>query len=320
MPLPDFSQSGAAQSGASQPDFLQAESDRQTRQADPPDIAQLQQPDAIQPAVIRSDTLDVDYLQNPPGEGHCHIEDRHTLFLSLAPRPLHYVQVQDGKTYAGLYRPGDMLITPANTPLFVRWEGDERCVQIQLAAQFLQKVAVETLEQDGDRLQLQPEFRVRNSQMEAIAKMLLAESQQDSLGSQLYLDSLANALAVNLLRHHATTTPQLPVYDGGLPPRQLQRILDFVEAHLDQELRLEILAQLLDMSQFHFSRLFKQSLGLSPYQYLIQQRVERAKSLLKTSDRPIVDIALECGFNSHSHLSKQFRQVTGITPKAFRST
>ena len=124
--------------------------------------------------------------------------------------------------------------------------------------------------------------------------------------------------AVNLLRNHATTQPIVPTYEGGLPSHQLRQIIDYVEAHLDQEIKLETLAQLLKMSQFHFSRLFKQAIGLSPHQYLIQQRVERAKHLLKTSDRLIVEVALECGFNSHSHLSKQFRQLTGVTPKAYR--
>ena len=111
----------------------------------------------------------------------------------------------------------------------------------------------------------------------------------------------------------------MPSYEGGLPSRQLQQVLDYIDAHLDQEIKLADLAQLPDMSQFHFSRLFKQSLGLSPYQYLLQQRVERAKQLLKNTDRLIIDIALDCGFNSHSHLSKQFKQLTGMTPKAYRS-
>lgn len=262
----------------------------------------------------------VQQLQNPAGEGKCHFEDEHALFISLAPRPIHYLQAQDGKTHTGLYQRGDISMTPANTPLFVRWGGDEHCLQIRLTAQFVRNVASETLAQDCDRLVLRPAFQDRNPQLESVSMMLLSELQQDISGSSLYIDSLANILAVNLLRQYATTRPKLPIYEGGLPQRQLLYVLDYVDAHLDQEIKLADLARLLDMSQFHFSRLFKQSMGLSPYQYLIQQRVERAKHLLKKTDRLITNIALECGFNSHSHLSKQFRQLTGMTPKAYRTS
>jgi AraC family transcriptional regulator len=95
--------------------------------------------------------------------------------------------------------------------------------------------------------------------------------------------------------------------------------LDYINEYLGQDIKLTDLAALVDMSQFHFSHRFKQAIGVSPYQYLLQQRVERAKQLLKQTERSIVDIALECGFSSHSHLSKQFRQLTGITPKAYRA-
>jgi len=264
--------------------------------------------------------VQIDQLQYPSGEANCLFEGEHTLYMSLAARPVHYLQTQDGKTHTGLYRRGDLLITPANTPLFVRWEGDEHCLQIRLTAEFMRNVARETVVGDCDRITLKPEFQTRNPQLESISTMLLNELQQGSLSNRLYVDSLSNILAVNLLRQHATTRPQLPIYKGGLPSHQLRQILDYIGAHLDQEIKLADLAQLLDMSQFHFSRLFKQSLGISPYQYLLQQRVECAKQLLKNTDRLITDIAFTCGFNSHSHLSKQFRQLTGMTPKAYRSS
>ena len=262
--------------------------------------------------------VQVDLLQYSSGEANCLFKGEHTLYMSLAARPVHYLQTQDGKTHTGLYRRGEMLITPANTPLFVRWEGEENCLQIRLTAEFMRNVARETVVGDCDLITLKPEFQARNPQLESISTMLLNELQQGSLSNRLYVDSLSNILAVSLLRQHATTRPHLPVYEGGLPPRQLQQVLDYIDAHLDQDIKLTDLAQLLDMSQYHFSRLFKQSLGTSPYQYLLQQRVECAKELLKNTDRLITDIAFACGFNSHSHLSKQFRQLTGMTPKAFR--
>ncbi|NES99309.1 MAG: helix-turn-helix transcriptional regulator [Sphaerospermopsis sp. SIO1G1] len=130
---------------------------------------------------------------------------------------------------------------------------------------------------------------------------------------------LKNVLAVHLLRQHGTTKPKLPNYEYGLSHRQLQQVLDYIDANLGNEIKLADLAKIVGISQFYFGRLFKQSLGLSPYQYLLQQRVERAKKLLKTTEQPIIDIAFDCGFNSHSHLSTQFRQLTGMTPKADRT-
>lgn len=266
---------------------------------------------------LETETIQIEHLRFPPGEGDF-LAAAHTLFVNLTPRPLHYLQRQDGKTHTGLYCHGDMLITPANTPLFVRWEGEENCLQIQVSASFLARVAAETLGKDGDRITLLPTFQSRNQQLEAIATLLMAEVQQRQPSGALYLDSLANVLAVQLLHHHGTNAVQLPSYDGGLPTYQLNQVLDYVDAGLAEDIKLSDLAGVLDMSPFHFGRMFKQSMGISPHQYVIQQRIERAKRLLKTSDRPIIDIALACGFTSHSHLSKQFRKVVGTTPRTYR--
>ena len=264
------------------------------------------------------ENIKIQHLQYPAGEANYCSDTGHTVFISLASRPIEYLQVQDGKTHTGLYQRGEILITPANTPLFVRWLGKENCLQIQLTTEFLQRIAVETLNRNPNRLELIPGFQIRDTQVESIGMMLFSEWQQGNFDNGLYLDSLSNVLAVNLLRQHATSKPNLPTYEGGLPPRQLSKVLDYIDAYLDRNIKLADLAQLLDMSPFHFSRLFKQSIEITPHQYLSQQRVERAKQLLKKSDRLIIDIALECGFSSHSHLSKQFRQITGVTPKAYR--
>lgn len=270
--------------------------------------------------ILGTETIQIEHLEFPPGESDFHAEAAHTLFVNLTLRPQPYLQKQDGKIHTGLYRHGDMLITPANTPLFVRWEGEENCLKIQLSASFLKRVAEETLGKDGDHLTLVPTFQSRQQQLEAISTLLLAEVQQRQPSGGLYLDSLANVLAVQLLQNYGAISAPLPSYDGGLPTYQLNQILDYIDAGLAEDIKLADLAGLLNMSPFHFGRMFKQSIGLSPHQYLIQQRVERAKTLLKQADRAIIDIALDCGFSSHSHLTKKFRQITGMTPKAFRSS
>lgn len=261
----------------------------------------------------------VEQFQHPPGEGRTHYSDEHTICLSLAPRPVRFLQIKGGKTHTSLYGKGDISITPAEMPFFARWDADDHYLQIRIASRFLQHVAKEALAINPNRLELLPEFRTRDPQIEAIGMMLLTELKQENIGGRLYIESLANVLAVHLIRQYTATKSHLSVYEGGLPQQQLSQVLDYINDHLAQDIKLADLAALLNMSQFHFSHLFKQSSGTSPYQYLLQQRVERAKELLKQSDRSIMDIAFLCGFNSHSHLSKQFRQFTGMTPTVYRA-
>lgn len=258
-------------------------------------------------------------FQHPSGEGRTYYSDEHAICLSLAPRPVRFLQIKGGKTHTGPYGKGDISITPAKMPFFARWDGDDHYLQIRIASCFIQRIARETLTTHPDQLELLPEFRTRDPQLEVIGMMLLSELKHENLGGRLYIDSLTNVLAVHLLRQYSTSKPRLAIYESGLPERQLLQVLEYINEHLDQDIKLADLAQLLGMSQFHFSHLFKQAIGTAPYQYLLQQRVERAKQLLKQTDQSIIDIAFMCGFNSHSHLTKQFRQFTGMTPKAYRA-
>ncbi len=260
----------------------------------------------------------VEQFQHPAGEGRTYYNNEHAICMSLAPRPVRLLQTQGDKTNRGLYVKGDLSITPGGMPFFARWDSDDRFMQIRISSYFLQSVAEETLNTNPDCLEVISEFKTRDPQIEAMSMMLLSEL-KENLGAKLYIDSLVNVLAVHLLRRYSTTQPRLAIYEGGLSERQLLQVLEYINEYLDREIKLANLARLLDMSQFHFSYLFKRSLGIPPYQYLLQQRIERAKELLKQKERSIMDIALECGFNSHSHLSKQFRQLTGMTPKAYRA-
>ncbi|MEL6225045.1 MAG: AraC family transcriptional regulator [Cyanobacteria bacterium J06627_8] len=244
----------------------------------------------------------------------------HSIALCLAPRPHRIHQVVGDRRYTGLYSKGDISITPANIPASYRTEGEDHYFHVQVPAQFLRSVAQSTEALDPDHLELATEFRIRDPQLEQVLVLLRAELHKgDDWIGQLYVESLANVLAISLLRNYANTKPRMILYEGGLGDRKILQISDYVRAHLDQSIKLADLAEVAGISQFHFSRLFKQSIGMTPHQYVLQQRVEQAKQLLKGTKLAIAEIALNCGFSSQSHLTKHFREATGLTPKSYRN-
>ncbi|MDQ3921172.1 MAG: AraC family transcriptional regulator, partial [Actinomycetota bacterium] len=136
-------------------------------------------------------------------------------------------------------------------------------------------------------------------------------------------ESLANVLAVNLLRRHSSlgrsSARKLEhKRAGGLPEASLRTALDYVGDNLAEGLTLAEIAREVHMSPYHFSRMFKLSTGLSPHQYVMRQRIERAKALLMNTNLPVSVVAREAGFASPSHFAQQFRRLVGVSPKSFR--
>lgn len=133
-----------------------------------------------------------------------------------------------------------------------------------------------------------------------------------------YVESLNRILVIHLPQHHSTPTRPTLLQNGGLTHTQAQQVIDYIHTHLNRDLSLAELASVVNISTTYFANLFKQTMGTSPHQYVIQQRVERAKVMLKKTDLAIADIALQVGFSSQSHLTRQFKRLTGMTPKQVR--
>jgi transcriptional regulator GlxA family with amidase domain len=134
----------------------------------------------------------------------------------------------------------------------------------------------------------------------------------------LHLQATAPAGVLSSLSNAFAHTPfKLPAR-GGLPPRALRRVRDYVLAHIEENITIQALASMVGLSRFHFTRAFKQSEGVTPHRYLLQCRVKRVQELLAATELPLSEIALAAGFSDQSHCSRRFRELVGITPSRYR--
>ena len=106
---------------------------------------------------------------------------------------------------------------------------------------------------------------------------------------------------------------------GGLSPVVKRRVFDFVEAHLDQPLTIEDLAEVADLSAYHFARMFRKTVGEAPHKFVLRQRIERAMEMLRDDRASVAEIALATGFSSQAHLTTRFSHFTGLTPAKYRN-
>ncbi len=215
------------------------------------------------------------------------------------------------------YGSGEIIeLVPAYSSYWVAWDRKAEFSVLSLCPRFLEQVVYESV--NGERIELIPQFAVVDPIIQHIALALKADVEAGCTTGQLFGESAATMLAVRLLKAYATRKRSIREYEDGLSDYRLQQAIEYINAYLDQDLKLAELADVAGVSQYYFVRLFKQSMGISPRQYLIRQRVERAKQLLKQRELSIVDIALQCGFANQAHFTKGFRKLTNITPKAYR--
>ncbi|NMG18328.1 AraC family transcriptional regulator [Brasilonema bromeliae] len=236
----------------------------------------------------------------------------------------HTVSVEfvlEGHLHRIQYHPSDRIdgcveIFPAGPCSKISWDKEIDFTHFYLEPTFVSQVAHEAI--DPDHVELLFEPKKVDLLVYQICLALKADLDVDGSGNGFYADSMATALSAHLLRHYATRKHTLQEYEDGLPKHKLQQAFDYINEHLGEDLLLTEIAAQLHMSQYYFCRLFKQSTGMTPHRYLIQQRVERAKQLLRQPELTVTDVAMACGFANQSHLAKHFRQHTGVTPKQFR--
>ena len=275
-----------------------------------------------QPAVLRSSGWDKIYYEHhqqpqfdtPEHQGSWHVIAHCPTFEVSGERSGE--RWLDGKLKTEARNQGDIAVIPAGISQRCNWNTLAQFTILAIAPALLEQVGQDLV--NCDRIELIPHYMTEQDILiQGIFGALRQELEFGKIGGYLLIDSLKTALAIHLLRNYCTAPPRLSSYTDGLSKSKLQQVTEYINEHLYQDIKLIELAAIAQISPYHFLRLFKQSIGITPHQYILQRRIDKAKYLLRQSELSIAEIALGVGFCDQSHLTRCFKRLLGMTPKQF---
>ena len=286
--------------------------------ADPVSILE-EQPSLAQQSLELAPGLTAHQRRDLPGAIHHSAGFSHhllTFFLSENERQTVYHGPR--KLFDGPMATGEFYFYPAQSIDKTRWQSADQTFHFAIAPGFFQRLAQNSQPFRSASVSLRPVPQQQDPTLAQLIQLIQAElnSPESAALERLYQESLSITLGLHLLRRYCD--PAIGADTPGLSSAQQDRISDYIQVHLTDKLSLEAMAQQLGMSRSYFALQFKQSWGISPHQFVSQQRIERTKTLLRRDRRPIIDIALDCGFSSQSHFSKVFKRYVGLSPNAYR--
>jgi AraC family transcriptional regulator len=259
--------------------------------------------------------LYLQYHRQPPPEMVEHSCVQHRIIINDCTLRSPIVETFEGQNQLNPVSHGTVRVLPANARVSAYWETEHQFMMLAFEPELLAQHIAQTT--DVTDMELLPIIYPSDPLIHSIGLTLKAELESGGIGGRLYVDAMTTALIAHLLRHYSVHKYSLSPITNGLPKRTLQQVVDYMHEHLDQDLTLATLAAIAHMSPSYFSRLFKQSTKLSPHQYVIRCRIDRAKQLLRQGELSIAEIAYRLGFTHQSHFSHHFKRLVGSNPKAF---
>jgi AraC family transcriptional regulator len=237
-----------------------------------------------------------------------YLSGRHRIRREMAGRPIE-----------GWSDPGTVNLTPRNVEATWQASGPSRAIVLLIPDAFVSRVISEHWEADSRNVEIIPKFLSHDPVIQGVVSRLALEAQSGAPPERLYAESACEFLAHHLIHSYSTLSAPPPRASGGLPPRRLKLILDYIEENLAQPIAVRQLGELAGISTRHFERAFRQAIGVPPHAYVVRQRVAHAQNLLLSEPGLTIDeIAVRAGFSSSSHLSSTFHRQTGYSPIAFR--
>lgn len=254
-------------------------------------------------------------LANPPSwQLHLPPINRHFIVAHLS-NPCQLSTRWNGLERRSRSVPGNIMIMSAHQGSYWAWKGEIEELQIFLDPEGLSAAAGEL----GDRpVRLRDGIGIVDMAIMEIAQRITAELAQPGICGGLFAQSMTHALTLQLLRRHSTLGDREALERLDIPAHRLRAALEYIEAHLCEDVSLQAIAAASNLSTFRFARGFRKSVGLPPHQYIIGRRLERARELLRTTEDDIGEVARRVGFASQSHFTAVFSKRCGLPPKRYR--
>ena len=212
---------------------------------------------------------------------------------------------------------GSMSICEFNQPRRMEMRNPANVALVLLRNEILERALHDTRR---PRVELRERHGLQDQTMHHLMEILLYEKRQGFQSGAFFLDGIAAALASHLIHYYSADAPRIATSVGGMAPSTLRRCMALMEARLEGDLRLDELACEAGLSTSHFIRSFHESTGKTPYQFLLDWRVQRAQSLLRNPGTSLTEVAKSSGFANQHHLARIFRRITGMTPSAYRGS
>ena len=215
---------------------------------------------------------------------------------------------------------GSVAIIPAQVEHWSARKGEGKYIILSITSDAIAQIDPDVV--NPDLVELIPTFAKAKPDLliQGVGMALKQFLETDPGEDYFYIERLSNAISAHLLQNYCTRKINFKGYAGGLSSLKLKQTIEYINDNLGKNIKLKDLASEINISQYYFSRLFRESIGISPHQYIIKQRVEKAKLLLVNTPLPLADLALKCGFSSQSQMTMHFRKLVGTTPKKYRDS
>jgi AraC family transcriptional regulator len=243
----------------------------------------------------------------------------HRISLHISNQDYLEQRLNGGKLLCAPTGPGIFNFIPAYQEVESLWEVEVELLSIYLSPALLERTAIESCIQVPRTIELMDRFAICDPFLEQLAYTFNAELKRENPIDRLYLESLQTVLAGHLLRHHCSVKIASDSRAGGLPKSTLHQVVDYIQHNLEHDIGLAELARVAYVSPHHFGKLFKQSMGVTPHQYVLKCRIEQAKKLLANKQLSLAQIGQAIGFSHQSHFINVFRRYTTLTPRQYRS-